>query len=86
MRSKAEMIAELRRLLHAMFVAQADGSSYVRIARERGYVDGFMRALLDSGQATSKELLEVVARERTKVRGPATGEIAADQAAEIVAA
>lgn len=80
MRSKAEMIAELRKLLNAMFVAQADGSSYVRIARERGYVDGYMRVLLDGGHATSKELLEIVARERAKVRGPATGEIAADLA------
>ena len=80
MRSKAEMIAELRKLLNAMFVAQADGSSYVRIARERGYVDGYMRVLLDGGHATSKELLEVVARERAKVRGPATGEMAPDLA------
>jgi hypothetical protein len=80
MRSKAEMIVELRKLLNAMFVAQADGSSYVRIARERGYVDGYMRVLLDGGHATSKELLEVVARERAKVRGPATAEIAADLA------
>ena len=80
MRSKAEMIAELRKLLNAMFVAQADGSSYVRIARERGYVDGYMRVLLDGGHATSKELLEIVARERARVRGPATAEIAADLA------
>jgi hypothetical protein len=80
MRSKAEMIAELRKLLNAMFVAQADGSSYVRLARDRGYVDGYMRVLLDGGHATSKELLEIVARERAKVRGPATGEMAADLA------
>ena len=85
MRSKAEMIAELKKLLHAMFVAQADGSSYVRLARDRGFVDGYMRALLESGQATSKELLEIVARERAKVRGPATGELTAD-AAEIAVA
>jgi hypothetical protein len=80
MRSKAEMIAELRKLLNAMFVAQADGSSYVRLARDRGYVDGYMRVLLDGGHATSKELLDIVARERAKVRGPATGEMAADLA------
>ena len=75
MRSKAEMIRELRRLLHDMFVAQAGGSSYVRLARDRGYVDGYMKALLESGQATNKELLEIVASERAMVAGPATREL-----------
>jgi hypothetical protein len=75
MRSKGEMVLELRRLLNDVFVARATGASYPRLARAHGYVDGYMRALLDSGQATKAELLEIVALERTSVSGPATREI-----------
>ena len=81
MRSKAEMIRELRRLLHDVFVAQADGSSYVRLARDRGYVDGYMKALLESGQATNRELLDIVSSERARVAGPATRELTPEIAA-----
>jgi hypothetical protein len=86
MRSKAEMIRELRGLLHDMFVAQNEGGSYVRIARDRGFVDGYMRALLESGQATNKELLEIVAFERARVSGPATREVNVEPSVEIAAA
>ena len=72
MRGKAEMIRELRGLLRGVFAMQAEGSSYVRLARDRGYVDGFMRALVESGQATNKELLVIVAEERAFASGPAT--------------
>jgi hypothetical protein len=34
-------------------------------------VDGYMRALIDTGCATQKELLAVVAEERKEVFGPA---------------
>lgn len=81
MRSKAEMIRELRRLLHDVFVAQAEGSNYVRLARDRGYADGYMKALLESGQATNRELLAIVADERAKVAGPATREFEPEVAA-----
>lgn len=84
--SKADMLAELRRLLHDVFVARSEGSNYNRIARDHGYVDGYMRAMLESGQATKQELLELVAIERTRVSGPAVREVAADSAADIAAA
>lgn len=80
MRSKAEMIRELRTLLHSVFVAQAGGSSYVRLARDRGYADGYMKALLESGQATNRELLAIVAAERARVAGPATRDLAPEAA------
>jgi hypothetical protein len=86
MRSKADLIAELQRLLHDVFVARAEGANYPRLARAHGYVDGYMRALLESGQATKQELLELVARERALVHGPATREISVDTASEIAAA
>jgi hypothetical protein len=86
MRSKADLIAELQLLLHDVFVARQKGENYPRLARAHGYVDGYMRALLESGQATKQELLELVAAERSRVSGPATREVAMESAAEIAAA
>lgn len=82
---KADLIAELQRLLHDVFIAREKGENYPRLARAHGYVDGYMRALLESGQATKEELLELVAAERARVSGPATREMTADSAAEIAA-
>ena len=83
---KADLIAELQGLLHDVFVARIKGESHPRLSRAQGYVDGYMRVLLESGQATQKELLELVAAERARVSGPATREIAGESASEIVAA
>jgi hypothetical protein len=71
MRTKAEMLADLRVMLTDVFVAKASGEAYRRLARAHGYVDGYMRALLETGTVTKAELLEIVAAEREKVSGPA---------------
>lgn len=86
MRSKADLIAELQHHLHDVFVARQQGVSHPRLSRAQGFVDGFMRALLESGQATKAELLELVAQERTRVSGPALREIVFETASEIAAA
>ena len=65
------MLDELRIMLRDVFAAQAAGQVHSRIARAHGYVDGFMRALLDTGIAGKRELLELVASEREHVSGPA---------------
>ena len=83
--SKADMLAELSRLLHDVFVARAEGANYNRLARAHGYVDGYMRALLEGGQCTKQELLELVAAERARLHGPATREMEAS-VSEIAAA
>ncbi len=70
-KSKADILAELRGMLRDVFAAQAAGQLHTRVARAHGYVDGFMRALLDSGVAGKRELLEIVAAERERVSGPA---------------
>ncbi len=70
-KSKADILAELRGMLRDVFAAQAAGQVHTRVARAHGYVDGFMRALLDSGVAGKRELLEIVASERERVSGPA---------------
>jgi hypothetical protein len=86
MRRKGEMLEELRRMLNEALTAQAAGGSYSKLAKAQGAVDGYMRALLDSGLATKQELLELVAAERVRINGPATREMLLDTAAEIAAA
>jgi hypothetical protein len=40
-----------------------------RLARAHGYTDGFMKALLQTGLATQRELLNIVSEERERVGG-----------------
>jgi hypothetical protein len=74
-RSKATMLDNLRTMLRDVFRLRRDGAAYARLSRAHGYVDGYMRALMESGLATQKELLEVVAAERTRVDGAATADV-----------
>jgi hypothetical protein len=71
MRSKSEIVAELRVMLRDVLAVSAAGTRYARIARAHGYVDGYMRALLDLDVVTRAELLEVVSAERERASGPA---------------
>ncbi len=66
MKTKVEVLAELRSMLSDVFAAKAAGEVYGRLARAHGYVDGYMRALLDTGIATKAELLDVVNAERER--------------------
>jgi hypothetical protein len=76
MSSKVELLKALRTMLHDVFEARNAGTSHPRLARAHGYVDGYMKALLDSGLATKQELLQLVAEQRTAVCGPATSDVA----------
>jgi hypothetical protein len=71
MRTKTDVLATLREMLRDVFSAKAAGETYARLSRAHGYVDGYMRALLEIGVVTRQELLEVVAAEREKSSGPA---------------
>ena len=71
MKPKAEVIAELRTMLADVFAAKESGEAYGRLARAHGYVDGFMRALLELGFVSKAELLEIVNEERDRASGPA---------------
>lgn len=71
-RAKATMLENLRTMLRDVFRLRRDGTAYARLSRAHGYVDGYMRALMEAGVATQKELLELVAAERVRVDGPAT--------------
>jgi hypothetical protein len=72
MRTKAEMLGAVEGMLKEAFLAKAEGASQPRLARVYGYADGYLKALLDAGLATQKELLAIVAGVRTAVDGPAT--------------
>jgi hypothetical protein len=66
MTDKAELISELRIMLADVFAAKASGEVYDRLARAHGYVDGYMRALIQLGVVTKEELVELVSVERER--------------------
>ncbi len=71
MRTKGEVLTELRTMLKDIFLAKAAGETHTRLARAHGYVDGYMRAVLETGLASKEELLELVSAERERASGPA---------------
>ena len=77
---KAELIAELRRALRDMLHLINRGASGPKLARAQGFVDGYMRALLDAKLATQRELLALVAEERSDINGPPSGVAESDEA------
>ncbi len=81
MRTKAEVMTGLQTMLRDVLSAASGGTSYARIARAHGYVDGYMRALIDLGVAEQRELVELVASERERLSGPAVRVLASDEVA-----
>ena len=79
--SKPAMLDHLRSMLNEVFKLRREGATYARLARQHGYVDGYMRVLLESGIASRAELLEVVAAERVRADGPATATLESEVAA-----
>lgn len=63
-------------MLRDIFTAKAAGETHRRLSRAHGYVDGYMRAVLEVGMATKEELLGIVAEERTRLSGPALADVA----------
>ena len=72
MTSKSQMLSELKTMLRDVFTARATGTATPRLARSHGYIDGYMRALMECGQVNKAEMLALVAEQRTIVFGPAT--------------
>jgi hypothetical protein len=86
MRTKADMLNELKVMLYDALLAKTRGVTYPRLARAHGYVDGYMKALIDAGIATNQELLSLVSEARTTVDGPAMAEAVAQVSDSEVAA
>ncbi len=85
MLAKHQMLQDLTTMLRDVLAAQARGGMVARTARAQGHVDGYMRALLDSGLVGRDELLALVARERTQAFGPGSASVAAPLADEVAA-
>ena len=79
--SKAEMLDELRNMLRDVLALRAEGVAYARLARAHGYIDGYMRALIETGIADQKELLSLVSQERSRALGPGTRRLEAEATA-----
>jgi hypothetical protein len=73
--TKAEMLENLRSMLRDVFRLRGEGVAYARLARAHGYVDGYMRVMLELDVCDKRELLQIVAEQRAAVDGPATGVI-----------
>jgi len=73
--SKTELLETLRGMVRDMLRLRSEGGAYAKLARAHGYVDGYMRVLLESGIADQKALLALVADERQKFEGPSTREL-----------
>jgi len=85
MRTKADMLEELKVMLYDALLAKSRGVTYPRLARAHGYADGYMKALLDAGLATNQELLLLVAEARNTVDGPAVIETTPSLDSEVAA-
>lgn len=69
----------LRSLLGASFRLQQEGARAEKLAELRGQADGYMRALLDAGLASERELLEIVRQARHGEAGPAVRTVVFDE-------
>jgi len=77
--TKTELLETLRGMVRDMLRLRREGGAYAKLARAHGYVDGYMRVLLESGMADHKALLALVADERQKFEGPSTRELSTDE-------
>jgi len=77
--TKTELLETLRGMVRDMLRLRREGGAYAKLARAHGYVDGYMRVLLESGMADHKALLALVADERQKFEGPSTRELTVDE-------
>ncbi|HXK18561.1 MAG TPA: hypothetical protein VNG33_12200 [Polyangiaceae bacterium] len=77
--TKTELLETLRGMVRDMLRLRSEGGAYAKLARAHGYVDGYMRVLLEAGIADHKALLALVADERQKFDGPSTRELSADE-------
>jgi DNA-binding FrmR family transcriptional regulator len=75
---KSEMLQTLRTLLGDVFRLRNQGAAYAKIARAQGYIDGYMRMLMDAKVVDQRELLQLIAAERCSVDGPATTDVESD--------
>ena len=62
--SKTEMLENLREMLRDVLRLRTEGVAYAKLSRAHGYLDGYMRVLLETGMFSQKELLALISAER----------------------
>ena len=80
--SKTEMLENLRGMLRDVLRLRTEGVAYAKLSRAHGYLDGYMRVLLETGLFSQKELLALISEERNHHDGPATAIVVEDVRAE----
>ena len=80
--SKTEMLENLRGMLRDVLRLRTEGVAYAKLSRAHGYLDGYMRVLLETGLFSQKELLMLISEERNHHDGPATGIVIEDARAD----
>lgn len=83
-KSEAELLDILRSLLRESFRLQSEGGSQARLSQAVGYVDGYVRALIETGIADHATLLAVVRDMRAESRGAPTRTVESER--EVAAA
>lgn len=73
--AKALVAVELKRALSESLSLQSQGGFHAKVSKAQGFVDGYMRAVLDAKIMTQDEMLKLVAEVRSQARGPATVEL-----------
>lgn len=86
MGAKDQMLQQLQDLIKKMLDMRYRGGDYNRLAHAQGLVDGYMRALLETGMASQDELLGIVRDMRVAADGPALRTVRLDDVNRIVAA
>lgn len=79
-KSESELHEILRSLLRESMRLHTEGASGLRLGRADGYVDGFVRALVESGLADHASILAIVKGVRREQAGAPTGELKTDSA------
>ena len=83
-KSQAELHDMLKSLLRDSLRLHTEGAAGSRLAQADGYVDGFIRALVESGVSDHKTILALVRDVRREVAGAPTTVVESD--AETLAA
>lgn len=79
-KSESELHEILKSLLRESMRLHNEGASGARLGRADGYVDGFVRALVEAGLTDHASILAIVKGVRREVGGAATGELRSDSA------
>ncbi len=78
---KRELLDNLRLMLREALHLRESGVAYAKLARAHGYIDGYMRVLMETDVATQAELLHLVSSVRAATQGPAVAEVESDAVA-----